>query len=218
MRELKDRHIATYGFLGYPVLQAADIALYQAHVVPVGEDQLPHLELTREIVRRFNGLYKSIFPEPKPLLTPVAKLLGLDGRKMSKSYGNVVALSDPPETIKKKVQTMFTDPKRIRRTDPGHPQTCNLHSYYVVFFPDEEKEVAEACRKADMGCTDCKKRLGEALCGMLAPVQERRRALFADKGRLEAIAEAGRQKARARAHATLEAVRDSLSFVPCPIK
>jgi len=218
LRALKDRHIATYGFLGYPVLQAADIALYQAHVVPVGEDQLPHLELAREIVRRFNGLYKPIFPEPKPLLTAAAKLLGLDGRKMSKSYGNVVALSDPPETIKKKVQTMFTDPKRIHKTDPGHPEKCNVHSYYAVFFPQEEKEVAEACRRAAIGCTDCKKRLGEGLCGMLAPIQERRRVLLADKGRLEAITEAGRQKARARAHATLEAVREALGFVPCPIK
>ncbi len=218
MREIKGRHIATYGFLGYPVLQAADIALYQAHVVPVGEDQLPHLELTREIVRRFNGLYKKIFPEPKPLLTPVARLLGLDGRKMSKSYGNVVALSDPPDVIKKKVQGMFTDPKRIRKTDPGHPETCNVHSYYAVFFPDKEKEVAEDCRKAAVGCTECKKRLGEALCGMLAPVQERRSALLSDKDRLEAITEAGRRKARACAHATLEEVRATLGFVPCPIK
>jgi len=217
LRELKGRHIATYGFLGYPVLQAADIALYQAHVVPVGEDQLPHLELTREIVRRFNGLYKEVFPEPKPLLTPMAKLLGLDGRKMSKSYGNVVALSDPPEDIRAKVQGMFTDPERVHKTDPGHPEKCNVHSYYAVFFPDKEKEVADGCRKARIGCTDCKKMLAEELCQYLAPIQEKRQAFLSDKGRLEAIVEAGRQKARSRAHATLAEVRDALGLVRCPM-
>ncbi|MGE5279768.1 MAG: tryptophan--tRNA ligase [Deltaproteobacteria bacterium] len=217
MRELKDRHVATYGFLGYPVLQAADIALYQAHVVPVGEDQLAHLELTREIVRRFNGLYKTIFPEPKPLLTPVPRLLGLDGRKMSKSYGNVIALADPPETIRKKVAGMFTDPQRIRKTDPGRPEVCNVHRYYDVFFPESAQQVAQACRKAEVGCTECKKDLAERLARYLAPLQERRQALLSKKGELEAITEEGRVRAAACAHATLEAVRDALGLAPRPL-
>jgi len=217
MRALKDRHIATYGFLGYPVLQAADIALYQAHVVPVGEDQLPHLELTREIVRRFNSLYKEIFPEPKPLLTPVARLLGLDGRKMSKSYGNVIALADAPDIIKKKVSGMFTDPKRIRRTDVGHPETCNVHSYYATFFPEDKARVADACRKAGIGCTDCKKDLGEKLCTYLGPIRERREALLSQEGAIDAIVEEGRVKARRCAHATLDSVRGALGLVRSPI-
>jgi tryptophanyl-tRNA synthetase len=219
MRALKDRHIATYGFLGYPVLQAADIALYQAHVVPVGEDQLPHLELTREIVRRFNSLYKAdIFPEPKPLLTPVARLLGLDGRKMSKSYGNVIALGEAPDVIRKKVQGMFTDPRRVRKTDPGHPEQCNVHSYYAVFFPGEEKRVAQECRKAAVGCTECKKMLGEKLCAYLEPIRDKREKFLAEKSRMESIVEAGRLRADERARATLAAVRDVLGLVPCPTK
>lgn len=218
MRELKDRHIATFAFLGYPVLQAADIALYKAEAVPVGEDQLPHLELTREIVRRFNGLYKEVFSEPKPVLTQVPRLLGLDGRKMSKSYGNFIALADTPEVIHKKVSGMFTDPKRVRKTDPGHPDTCNVHSYYEIFAPQREEAVACACRQAQVGCTECKKNLGETLAAFLAPLQERRRLYAEHPKRLQEIVEAGREKAQKVARQTMKEVREALGFVPCPTK
>ncbi len=218
MRELKDRHIQTYAVLGYPVLQAADIALYKADAVPVGEDQLPHLELTREIVRRFNGLYKDVFPEPKPLLTQVPRLLGLDGRKMSKSYDNFIALSDAPDIIKKKVQGMFTDPKRVRKTDPGHPDVCNVHTYFEVFFPEMKDEVAEGCRKAALGCTDCKKMLGEKLSAMLEPLQEKRNRLLEHPEKLEQIVDEGRQKAVRFAHETMNSVRSAIGFCPCPTK
>jgi tryptophanyl-tRNA synthetase len=212
MRELADRHVATYAFLGYPVLQAADIALYKAHAVPVGEDQLPHLELTRQIVRKFNNLYGDIFPEPKPLLTQMPRLLGLDGRKMSKSYGNFIALGDEPHEIQKKVQGMFTDPKRIRKTDPGHPEQCNVHRYYGVFFPQEAAGVAGACRQAQVGCTDCKKMLGERLVMMLGPHQERRRKYLERKETLCDILESGRKRAQEAAHKTMEEVRSAIGF------
>lgn len=218
MRELKDRHISTYAFLGYPVLQAADICLYKAHAVPVGEDQLPHLELTREIVRKFNGMYKEIFPEPKPLLTQVPRLMGLDGRKMSKSYDNFIALSDPEEVIKKKTQGMFTDPQRIKKTDPGHPQECNVHRYYEIFFPDKKEEGARYCRNAEIGCTDCKKLLGELLAKFLAPFQEKRRSYLEDKKKLGEILESGREKASKVASATMHEVREAIGLLPWPIK
>jgi tryptophanyl-tRNA synthetase len=218
MRELADRHIATYAFLGYPVLQAADIALYRAHAVPVGEDQLPHVELTRQIVRKFNGLWGELFMEPKPLLTQMPRLLGLDGRKMSKSYGNFIALSDEPQVIAKKIQGMFTDPKRIRRTDPGHPEPCNVHRYYEVFFPQDAKELAAACRNAQVGCTDCKKMLGEKLIQFLAPRQEKRREYLQHKKTLCDILEAGRLRAQEAAQKTIAEVRSAIGLAPCPTK
>lgn len=176
LRELKGRDITTYGFLGYPVLQAADITIYKADSVPVGVDQLPHLELTREIVRRFNFLYKKeIFPEPEPLLTKVPKLLGLDNRKMSKSFGNFIALSDPADVIKKKVSQMITDPQRIKLSDKGHPDVCNVFSYYGV-FTDKKKidEVKTYCEGAERGCTQCKEYLAEVITGYLKPIQAKR--------------------------------------------
>ncbi len=218
MRELKDRHIATYAFLGYPVLQAADICLYKANVVPVGDDQLPHLELTREIVRKFNSLYKEIFPEPKPLLTQVPRLLGLDGRKMSKSYDNFVALSDPSDVVTKKIQSMFTDPKRIRKSDPGHPDKCNVHHYFSVFAPEMKEKVDHWCRHAELGCTDCKKILSEELNKKLSPLQEKRKEYIEDKKKIEAILEAGRQNASAAAGATLKEVKEAIGFLPCHTK
>ncbi|HQP92073.1 MAG TPA: tryptophan--tRNA ligase [Candidatus Omnitrophota bacterium] len=217
MRELKDRHIQTFAFLGYPVLQAADICLYKGNVVPVGEDQLPHLELTREIVRKFNGLYRDIFPEPKPLLTNVPRLMGLDGRKMSKSYGNFVALSDPADVVAKKIQGMFTDPKRIKRDDEGHPDKCNVHQYYSVFVPGMKEEVAHWCRHAERGCTECKKILAEKLNNMLAPIQEKRREYTEDTKKLDKILDIGRQKASAAAKITLKELKDSIGL-PCHIK
>jgi tryptophanyl-tRNA synthetase len=212
MRELKDRHIQTYAFLGYPVLQAADIALYKANEVPVGEDQLPHLELTREIVRRYNSMYADIFPEPKSLLTKVARLSGLDGRKMSKSYGNFIALGDAPEEILKKTATMFTDPQRVKKIDPGHPDACNVHRYFEVFAPEMKEEVASWCRKAEKGCTECKKILGEVLVKRLAPVREKRAALLSNPSHLEGVLEDGRARASVVARATMDEVRAGMGL------
>lgn len=158
LRDLIGRDLTTYGFLGYPALQAADIAVYKANVVPVGVDQLPHLELTREIIRRFNGMYGStIFPEPEPLLTATPKLLGIDNKKMSKSLGNFIALSDTPEMIQSKVAQMVTDPERIRLKDKGHPDICTVFGYYSTFGDDRTKaDVRGWCEGATVGCTECK--------------------------------------------------------------
>jgi tryptophanyl-tRNA synthetase len=208
LREVKSRDLHTYGFLGYPVLQAADILLYKAEAVPVGEDQLPHLELTREIGRRFNSLYKSnVFPDPKAVLTTTPRLLGLDGRKMSKSYDNAVNLSDPEEVIRKKISGMFTDPKRIKRTDPGHPERCNVHAYYATFVPEMKAEVDTRCRNAEIGCTDCKKLLAEKLVEKLAPFHKRRNEFAKDKPGIIKILEDGRRKAEAIARDTIGEVK-----------
>ena len=208
LREVTNRDLSTYGFLGYPVLQAADIALYKAQVVPVGEDQLPHLELTREIVRRFNSLYKKdVFPEPQAHLTRSSRLMGLDGRKMSKSYNNFIALSEEPESIRKKVQNMITDTARIRLTDPGHPEKCNVHSYYEVFAPERKKEIDGLCRQAKIGCTACKKELAEILIKYLSPIQQKRQELLKDKSGVLDILKKGQEKAEAAAASTISEVK-----------
>jgi tryptophanyl-tRNA synthetase len=213
LREVTNRDLSTYAFLGYPVLQAADILLYKSQVVPVGEDQLPHLELTREIARKFNRLYKEeIFPEPEALLTKASRLLGTDGRKMSKSYNNYIALSDAPEVIRKKVQSMFTDPLRIRFTDLGHPEQCNLHSYYAIFAPERKKEIDELCRKAQIGCTDCKKELGQILVKFLEPIQAKRNDLIKNKKHIFEILEDGKKKAIAVAAQTIAEVKTLLKL------
>jgi tryptophanyl-tRNA synthetase len=213
LQELTNRDLSTHGFLGYPALQAADILLYKARAVPVGEDQLPHLELTREIGRRFNSLYKKdVFPEAEALLTKSPRLLGLDGRKMSKSYANYIALSEEPQIISKKIQNMFTDPLRIRLTDPGHPQKCNVHSYYAVFAPQRKKEIDELCRKAKIGCTECKKELAGILIKILEPIQEKRNRLLKDKKQIFDILEQGRKKAAAIAQETMSEVKDLLNL------
>ncbi len=211
LREVANRDLSTYGFLGYPVLQAADILLYKAEAVPVGEDQLAHLELTRQIVRKFNNLYKKdFFPEPKALLTQAHRLLGLDARKMSKSYNNYIALSEKPDSLRKKVMNMFTDPTRIKLTDPGHPQDCNVHSYYAVFAPERKKEIDELCRKARIGCTDCKKELAEILIKFLAPVQDKRNELLKNKNQIFDILEHGEKKAGAVAAEVMSEVKKML--------
>lgn len=212
LRELAAKDVNTYGFLGYPVLQAADIMLYRANVVPVGEDQLPHLELTREIVRRFNALFAEVFPEPQARLTKSSRLLGLDRRKMSKSYGNFIALADDEETVAKKVMSMITDPQRVRRSDPGRPDYCNVHSYYETFLPDESDEIADGCRNAKIGCIECKKRLAAGLTEMLTPIREKREAILGEPGRIEEILEKGRCKAADAAQETMCAVRNALGF------
>ncbi|MDP1852836.1 MAG: tryptophan--tRNA ligase [Candidatus Omnitrophota bacterium] len=197
LKELEEKNITTYGFLGYPVLQAADILIYKGEFVPVGEDQLPHLELTREISRRFNSLYKrDVLIAPQPLLTSFPRLLGLDGRKMSKSYGNCIYLSDAPDAIQKKVMSMITDPARIKLSDPGHPEICNVHSYYAVFKPEVKAEVDKQCRAAGIGCTECKKRLASILIERLNPIQSMRKKLLSDKQQILDIIDRGKNKAR----------------------
>ena len=211
--EVTTRDLMTYGFLGYPALQAADILIYKGNVVPVGEDQLPHLELAREIVRRFHHLFKcEIFPEPQPKLTVTPRLLGLDGRKMSKSYNNAVNLSDTKEEVQKKVQTMFTDPKRIKRTDPGHPEVCNIYSYYKVFSPERANTLINECKEAKLGCTDCKKALSELLVNKLAPIQEKRQELVKDKNKIEKILRDGAEKANAIAALTMAEVKKAIGL------
>lgn len=204
LREISGRDLSTYGFLGYPVLQAADILLYKAEVVPVGEDQLPHLELTRQIARKFNNLYKEgTFIDPQAILTKDTRLLGLDGRKMSKSYGNYIALSEAPDAIRKKVQGMFTDPLRIKITDPGHPEKCNVHSYYAVFAPEKKDEIDNSCRQSKIGCTECKRGLAEILVKFLEPIQEKRKAFLSDKNKLRDILAEGEKKAQKTAAETM---------------
>src|SRR3989338_4222473 len=208
LREQSTRDLATYGFLGYPVLQAADIALYKADVVPVGEDQLAHLELTREIIRRFSYLYKKdVFPEPQGLLTKTPRILGLDNRKMSKTFGNYIALSDTPDTIRKKVSSMITDPARIKRGDPGHPDICNVYSYYKIFKPEILPDLRGDCIKAAIGCTDDKKRLTDVIIAFLGPIQKKRKLYADNKNQIKKILDEGRKKAQDAASDTMKQVR-----------
>ncbi len=211
LREITTRDIQTYAFLGYPVLQAADILLYKARAVPVGEDQLPHIELTREIGRRFNFLYQTeLFEDCEAILTPTPRLLGLDGRKMSKSYDNAINLSDSPDVIRQKMSKMFTDPKRLRLKDPGHPEECNVYSYYQVFVPKKADEVHAWCTGAQKGCTECKNILAEAVIETLSPIWERRQTYLKKPGLVEDILEEGRKKAQAIADETMQQVREAV--------
>lgn len=212
LREIKGRDLTTYGFLGYPVLQAADIALYKADTVPVGVDQLPHLELTREIVRRFNTIYgKKVFPEPEGLLTKTPKLLGLDNRKMSKSYENFISLSDESADISKKVSAMITDPSRIKLKDAGHPDVCNVFSYYSIFAPPGSLAlIKDWCESASKGCTECKKSLAKILTERLRPMSLKRAKLSNDD--VKDILKTGAKKARDVAGQTMAAVRSLIHF------
>ena len=203
----------TVGLFTYPVLMAADILLYRPHLVPVGEDQLPHLELTREIARRFNSLYGcAVFPEPGALLTDSPRLPGLDGRKMSKSYGNAVYLSDDDAAVSAKVSSMVTDPARVRRSDKGHPEVCSVFSYYSVFWPEKALETADSCRNASIGCTECKKMLAAKLGVILSPLREKRTELLNRSGYIEDVLKEGAAKASAVAAATLEETRRAMKI------
>lgn len=213
LREVSTRDLNTYGFLGYPVLQAADILLYKADKVPVGEDQLPHLELTREIARRFNSLYGGgVFPEPGALLTKNPRLPGLDGRKMSKSYGNAVYLSDDNDMVSAKAASMITDPARVRKSDKGHPEVCNVFAYYSVFYSEKAQEAGAWCAGAAMGCTECKKILAGRLMEILAPLREKRAELLKNKGYIEEVLKEGAGKASLTAAATLEEARRAMKI------
>lgn len=212
-QQIKDKDLGTYGFLGYPLLQAADIALYKGDSVPVGEDQVPHVELTREIVRRFNNMFGPVFPEPKAVLTELPRLPGVDGRKMSKSYGNAVLLSGELKTMEKQVRTMLTDPARVRRTDPGDPDKCPVPEYHKVFStPEELAHISQGCRSAGIGCIDCKRIVIEHLKELLSSHQERRSELEQDTQRVEQILMEGNQRARETAARTMAEVRQALRF------
>ena len=216
LREIEGRDLTTFGFLGYPVLQAADILLYKGEKVPVGEDQLSHLELTREIVRRFNALYKKqVFPEPKALLTKQGRILGTDRRKMSKSYGNAINLSDPEEVVQKKISSMITDPQRVRLTDPGHPEACNVYSYYQTFGePAKTAQVYDWCTQAKKGCTECKRELAKIVDGArLQHIRSERKKYESDTSALEKIIREGRVKAREVARKTLDEVKAVLHLM-----
>lgn len=213
IQELEEKELTTHGFLGYPVLQSADILLYKAKYVPVGEDQLPHLELCREIARRFHFLFKKeIFPEPQALLTQTPKLLGLDGRKMSKSYNNFIMLSDTPDEIRRKVKAMFTDPKRIKLSQPGRPGVCNVYSYYQTFEPQLQELVYKECTQAKIGCVQDKERLAECLIKYLNPFQEKRTKIALDKEYLEHVLKQGSEKAKEVASQTISEVRQIIGI------
>ena len=212
-QELKDKDLSTYGFLGYPLLQSADILVYKADYVPVGIDQLPHLELTREIARRFNFLYKPVFPEPQPLMTEFPKIPGTDGRKMSKSYNNAIYLSDTKEEVWEKLRTMVTDPKRIKRTDPGDPEICPVFGLHRVYSPqDIIQKVDIGCRTAGIGCIECKKWLSSAIVEKLGPIWERRTEYLNNPGLVKDVTEAGAKRAHEVASSVLAEVREAIGL------
>ncbi len=210
--QLGKEKTSNYGFLGYPVLMAADIIIYKAHLVPVGIDQVAHLEFTRELVRHFNhSVSREVFIEPQPLLTEVPKILGLDGRKMSKSYNNAIYLSDSEEETLKKLKIMFTDPRRKRRSDPGVAEECGVFMLHKIFTPKEkQQEIKEACSRAEIGCVDCKKLLGENLNRTLKPIREKRKQLMDKQEEIRSILIEGSKEASKHAKNTLEEVRDAI--------
>jgi len=212
--QLEQKDLATYGFLGYPVLQAADIIIYRANGVPVGKDQLPHVELTREIARRFNFMYQTeIFPIPDPLLTEVPVLPGLDGRKMSKSYGNCIFITDSEHSIIDKISKMMTDPQRVRRNDPGDPEISPVFAYHKLYStPPEVADVADGCRTARIGCVECKKRLIRNVVAKLAPIREKRLKFEADMDKVRDIIRTGNARARSECVFTMERVRQVMGL------
>lgn len=212
-QQISNKDLGNAGFLCYPVLQAADILMYKPSGVPVGEDQLPHLELTREIARRFNSFYGEIFPEPQALLTPAAKCPGLDGRKMSKSYGNGIFLSDSFADIETKVRGMFTDQARMRKSDPGNPDVCNLFPYHILLTDKEaQTDIRRGCTAASLGCVDCKKIFLANLRLFLEPLRERRAEMERRKGAVEGVLAAGNERARAFARDTMAQVREKMGL------
>jgi len=213
--QIRDKDLGTYGFLGYPVLQSADILMYRADYVPVGEDQVSHIELTREICRRFNNYYGEVFPEPQPLLTATPRVPGTDGRKMSKSYGNAISLSDPEAAVREKVSNMITDPARQRRSDPGNPDICPVFAYHKLYSPQDTVEMVNVeCRRAGIGCVDDKKLMTASLLQALAPIQERRRELESKPSTVREVLEDGARKAKVTAEETMDRVRTAMNLKP----
>lgn len=211
--EIKEKDLSTYGFLGYPVLQAADILLYKPDLVPVGKDQLPHLELTRELARRFNNLYRPVFPEPMEHLTKFPKVLGTDGRKMSKSYGNTINLSDTEPVVRQKLKTMVTDPARVRRNDPGNPDVCPVYDFHKIFSPlPIIEQIDRECRTAEIGCIDCKKLVADRLVECMTPIWNAREKLTENPAQIHDIVESGSRKAGEVARATLQEVTEAMKI------
>jgi len=211
--EIKEKDLSTYGFLGYPVLQAADILLYKPDFVPVGKDQLPHLELTRELARRINSLYQSVFQEPKKHHTQLPKVTGTDGRKMSKSYHNTINLSDSEPEIRKKLKTMVTDPARVRRTDKGNPDVCPVYDFHEILSSQTvQEQVDQDCRTAAIGCIDCKKLVADVMVERLAPSWEARADLMAKPDYVQDIIHEGQQKASIVAHETMQEVKEAMKI------
>ena len=213
IRQLPDKDLSTYGFLGYPLLQAADILIYKADVVPVGEDQVAHIELSREIARRFNHFYGSVFPEPQAQLTRMARLPGTDGRKMSKSYGNEIQLTEDPKSISEKVMKMMTDPARVRRTDPGNPKICPVFDYHKLLTDDSGQQwVTEGCTTAGIGCTDCKELLLKNLLPVIEPLHEKRMELEQKPDQVRELLIEGSAKAQGLAQKTMGEVRQAMKI------
>jgi len=212
LTQLSEKNIKTHGFLGYPCLQAADILIYQADFIPVGEDQLPHIELTREIARRFNYLYKNVFPEPAPLLTKSKILPGLDGRKMSKSYNNTIALKDRGDVLNKKIMSMITDPNRIKKTDKGNPDICSVYAFHKVFNEKQVPEICESCKAGTIGCVACKRNLVNKVTEYMAPIHEKRAYIETKPNLIREIIEKGNKEAKKRTVKTMEQVREAMKI------
>jgi len=206
IRDLNMGGEISFGHLGYPVLQAADILIYKAHAVPVGEDQLPHLELTREMARKFNCIFGDLFPEPEPMVTKFARFPGTDGKRMSKSLGNTIEVSASPEEIWEKLRAAFTDPARLRKSDPGNPDICAIYTWYQKFMPEDAEATASECRGGIRGCMDCKKKLCAGVVEHFAPLRERRQEFVDDPKRLDDIIQDGCERARVAARATIEEI------------
>lgn len=210
IEEMTGQDLSTYGFLGYPVLQAADILIYKADVVPVGKDQVPHIEFTREIARRFNSFYGEIFPIPQEKLTEVPVLPGLDGRKMSKSYNNTIALADSSDEIRKKVASMITDPARRMRNDPGHPEVCAAFQYHKIYSAVQLADIAQKCQAAGIGCVECKKDLADNMMKALEPILERRKDLVKSPDKVKEILQKGTAKAKIVASQTMAEINQAV--------
>lgn len=211
--QIQNKDLSTFGFLGYPVLQAADIIMYKAQGVPVGVDQVPHVEITREIARRFNFLYGPVFPEPEAILTQTPKILGLDRRKMSKSYGNAIFLSDSPEQVRSKVMQMITDPQRARRSDSGNPDVCNVFEFHKLYTdPNTVSQIDTQCRAARIGCVDCKKKMADQLIQALEPIHEKRRYFQERPEMVKEIMDQGNRNAREVARQTMAEVRTAIKI------
>ncbi len=211
--EMTNKDLSTFGFLGYPVLQAADIIIYKPYGVPVGVDQAPHVEITREIARRFNHFYGNVFPEPATILTETPKILGIDRRKMSKSYNNAIFLSDSPKEISAKVSRMITDPQRERRNDPGNPDVCNVFDFHKLYTdPQIVQEIDEQCRTAGIGCVECKQKMAQGLIAALAPIREKRAYYESRPELVDDIMTEGSNRARRTARGTMEEVRAAIKI------